>query len=422
MSKAAVTEKQAMQARPPGGHLPAIDILRGIAILGVVFAHFGISGWLVPGPPQPLGAPITQDPVIHWLHGAIGGGHSASLLMIVAGISLAMMTGREHPVANGWGRVVRRIVIRSLVLLVLGLAIETLAETNGVIIVSYAFWFLVLIPFLGLSARMMFVIAGVALPVALVFQWALGGPLSEWVISPRAATAVPGVGFVGLFDAQALHAKLVFGFASAPYSTLSALPLLLFGLAVGRLDLRSTRVLRRLLVAGWALVGGSVLLSASAFTLLDPVLGGRRAIEAARDGLSPGTPWQSMLTTDPYTILGSVMLAGIATIVLVALLLRAACRVWSGDAARRSGAVSPLAAVGSLALTVYAGELLAHRLVQICLGRPDEPVPSSMLWFALAVVLILACAWLWRTRFARGPLESLVSVLSRGAGRTRPLS
>src|SRR5690606_15367702 len=68
--------------------------------------------------------------------------------------------------------------------------------------------------------------------------------------------------------------------------------------------------------------------------------------------------------------------------------------------------VVPLAAAGSMTLTLYAGHLLLTSL-------PPQPA-SDVLTFVIQLLLVVIFALLWGRRYARGPLEAGVAVVTRG--------
>jgi hypothetical protein len=214
------------------------------------------------------------------------------------------------------------------------------------------------------------------------------------------------------------------------YPVATWMPFLLAGLAIGRLDLQAAAVQVRLAVAG---VVAAVLGYGGSWLALD-VLGGRAALMAAfapiaqEAGMSPeqvgalidhaglgtaGTVSPAFLLVDsPHTgttfeIVGS---GGVAVLVLAACLVVAR---WG-----RAGAlvVSPLAAAGAMAATLYVAHIAALALVTVAAPAwLAQPWPVT----ALFVVAAVALALVWRRTIGRGPVEWILHTLSTRAGRAR---
>jgi uncharacterized membrane protein YeiB len=188
------------------------------------------------------------------------------------------------------------------------------------------------------------------------------------------------------------------------------------GLAVGR-----SRLYRRSPVAGVMLLGLGLAGAASAASwfLLDRA-GGRAVLEQAAlssmtlqeyselltvgvDGTLPATsPWWLAVnaphTGTPFDLIFTI---GVALLVLGGMILL-------GRAA--SGLLRPLAAAGSMVLTLYA----AHLLLLVAPFMPEDPMTA----FAAHVVVLGGFALVWRHFFARGPVEHVVRALASRAGRT----
>src|SRR5690606_34798491 len=105
----------------------------------------------------------------------------------------------------------------------------------------------------------------------------------EWPISPFSGGAQPTVGLMLLLRPQEWLAGLKQLLVGGGFQTPYAIPLLLAGLAIGRLDLRDRGVRWRLAGSGVALVAVSSLVSWAA---LGP-LGVARALEQPCSGAGP---------------------------------------------------------------------------------------------------------------------------------------
>ena len=345
--------------RPGGGasRVVAVDVARGLAVLGMFAAHM----W-----------PRVE------LDERVFDGRSAILFATLAGISLGLSSGGARPVARGRrAQVVGSVLIRAAVLVLLGLVLQAWNE-----------YVLVILPYYGVMFALLAVVLFAPRPVLL----ALAAVVT--VVAPWLADQVPvttlGSPLAGGIVGLAQDALLV-----GSYPALVWLPFLLVGLAAARSDLRRLRTGVVLLVGGTvaAVVGyGSRWLpGASSWPSLDP---------AAHEGA-------------PAEIVGS----GGTALAVVGLLLLATRPAWAGGRLLATG-LSPLAAVGSQPLTIYAAHLVLtaplFTLYRLDGGRYGLPLG----WLVAAIVLTIAWAVLWRRFVGRGPLERLVARVSDPWRRT----
>ena len=343
-------------AAPPadGGasRVVAVDVARGLAVLGMFAAHM----W-----------PRVE------LDERVFDGRSAILFATLAGVSLGLSSGGARPVARGRrSRVVGSVLIRAAVLVLLGLVLQAWNE-----------YVLVILPYYGVMFALLAVVLFAPRPVLLGLAAVLA------VVGPWLADQVPvttlGSPLAGGLPGLAQDALLV-----GSYPALVWLPFLLVGLVAARSDLRRTRTAVLLLVGGVvaAVVGyGSRWLpGASSWPALDP---------AAHEGA-------------PAEIVGS----GGTALAVLGLLLLATRSAWAPGRVL-SAALSPLAAVGSQPLTVYSAHLVLtaplFTLYRLDGGRYGLPLG----WLLAAVVLTLVYAVLWRRFVGRGPLERVVARVSR---------
>lgn len=394
---------------------------RFVAVFGMFCIHFGVpfaSGW-----PEVWAAQFSS-------------GRSTALFTFLAGVSLALMTGRATPPTGVALREARfRVAVRAAVLLVLGLMLAKATEATGflltVIIPFYGLYFLLAVPFLGLRARGLVVAAAVSAAV---------GPQLSFVLRGWIAADTPMAGLVSLVDSvdpghllaeEGLFDLLLLGF----YPAASYVPLVLAGLAVGRLDLTSTRVRLRVGVTGLvlSLVGYQV------SSLLVPV-GPPSPVEGT---IPVGHPeWLLAANAHSGTTFELLGSGGIALVVLAICL----------EAADRAGRwLTPLAEAGSMALTLYAAHAVALAWQIVSGGWPLSGVPENlahlasmgpalplddphMPWFPrdghqptglvalvntfmpeVFLIFTFAFTYTWRRFFRRGPLEALVSDVVRWA-------
>ena len=350
--------------------ITGLDVARGLAVLGMFAAHMR------------LGDEFRLDPRT-WT--AVVDGRSSILFATLAGISVALLSGRgTPPTGTELARVRVRIVVRAMWVFVLGMVLTALGTFVAVILGVYGLLFVLVLPFLRWPVRRLLLLAGTIAAV---------GPLLVVVLGQQAAWA--GVRDQGL----------VFLAVTGYYPALLWLAFVLVGLAVGRLDLGSGSVRRRLALAGMAAAvvgygGGwlSTRLLGGGVPSAGPETGFTAPLGSFRVAWLTGAEPHSGTT---FEMVGST---GFALLVVVACLV---------VAERLPRVTAPLAAVGALALTVYTVQLVAIRvLMDVAPAAARGPV--SWAWFATVALL---GAWLWRRSVGRGPLEWLLTwSSSRAAG------
>ena len=149
--------------RPRTGRAPrllGVDLARFVAVFGMFVIHFG--------------APFSGGAVELALAGACSG-RATALFTFLAGVSLAMLTGRRTPLTGQKLRDARkRIAVRAVLLVLIGLLLATCTDATGflltVIIPFYGAYFLLALPFVGMRAR--------GLAISAVLMVALGPQVS----------------------------------------------------------------------------------------------------------------------------------------------------------------------------------------------------------------------------------------------------
>lgn len=270
-------------------------------------------------------------------------GRSAACFALLAGVSAALLSA--DPQRLGHARA--RILARALVLLVLGAFLDALGTPVVVILPAYAVMFAMLTAALSWRPRTLLVAAAAVTLAA--------PPLVLWL-----RDVDPQVGFVSVLW-QRYYPPLVW------------IAYLLTGLAVGRVLRRPTTPAR---LVAWGL-------------------------PLAVLGLGAGTVGDGpLLTTTPHSSSPAEVVANVGVVLVVL----AACLV-VGERAPR--AVAPLAATGALALTAYAGQVVA---IAIC-GDQVVYSPSAAVTWAFVLATPAFC-WAWRATLGRGPLERVVHEVS----------
>ncbi len=348
---------------PKSTRILGIDTARGVAVLGMIVAHVGLTRelrWTDPG---------------SWL--ALANGRSSILFALLAGVSLALLSGRVRPPVGAELVAARlRIVIRALLLFALGGVLTALDSGVSVILQIYALLFVCALPFLSWRPRRLLVLAA---------GWAvIAPPVAVWLADLLPTSCDPEV-------AACAGAQITDLAVTGDYPALVWITFALTGLALGRSDLGEHAVRVRMLVAGpvMMLAGYGSAWAIGHFTDIDTESG-----------------WGRLLSAEPhfgstFEIVGSL---GFAMTVLATLLL---------SADRLRPALYPIAAVGSIPLTVYAAHIIAIRLLG---DASTAPTGNGLL--AAFTIAVLAAATVWVATFGRGPIERLVTWVSSRS--TRP--
>lgn len=203
------------------GRLVALDIARGLAIIGMIWAH------------TTLFIPETK---VGELFAQIPHGRSALLFTFLAGVSISIITGRNKSYTGAAMNSARlRIVGRALGLLFITTLLFTFEHPIAVILGYYALWFLISILFVNLSAKKLLIsgfVLGVLGPIAM--QFLLSAEMS-------------GSYFV---NATGPNAMMSSGLFSGIYPGLSYMSPVLVGMGIGRLNLNSSKLHLKMLVGG----------------------------------------------------------------------------------------------------------------------------------------------------------------------------
>lgn len=393
-----------------------MDVARGVAILGMFVVHVGV-GWTLSDGSNPL-QPVAA-------------GRSAALFALLAGVSIALMSGgRDRKVNKDLGVALWRVVVRAVIMLALGTALTMLGTPVSVILAYYAVLFVFTCMLL---TERWGIIAGAAAVLGVV------GPIvSFWVRSLIDAGGTPArvVATVNAYDPfVALADDGVVNFLlTGSYPAITWLPFIFAGLAIGRLDLWDTRVRWRLVALGAGLAAAAYTLSYLAVRVVgvdarlaatvDPDTGAAFGAEGfdqlfveGMGGTVPTTDWAWLLVTAPHS--GTpldVYGAGGVAIALLGL-----CLIVTDALGRASWLVYPLASVGALALTTYVGHILVIWLDENSM-LDGTPLSFVSEWLSLTVLVgALLFATLWRLVVKRrGPLEWPLHVVSSWVAKRIP--
>lgn len=197
------------------------------------------------------------------------------------------------------------------------------------------------------------------------------------------------------------------------------------GMALGRLDLSSDTVRRRL-----AAVGASLTVAAYGMSLL--LAGGNALRSTAEDGSSGGSgsmppgsgstpldggsfpdrPVSSLLSAGPHSgttfdIIGSV---GVVILVIVG------ATVLMDRLPRLRRLAKPVIAVGTMSLTAYVGHFVAQSVLSTPAGTSTQQSWLPLIMYVLGAIVF---ATTWSRFFHRGPLEYLLNAATKPARHIR---
>ena len=377
----------------PPGRIVGLDVARCLALVGMIATHV-LNG-------------IVDNQVIFTQQ--IAGGRASSLFAVLAGVSLALMSGGTTPVTGTERRTAAAgLVGRALFIAAAGLILGGFPTGIAVILTYYGALFLLGIPFLGLRSRTL---------ALLSVAWLVAMPVVSHLVRPYLPERSYGSPTVeSLADPWRLLTELTF---TGYYPAVSWLAYLFAGMAIGRLGLKRTRIALALVGVGSVLAATSWLTSQELLarpgvreTLQDTYTGlawrGDLAptLEHGLFGTTPTGSWWWLAVRAPHTATPFDLAHTIGSAVVViglCLLL--------GRHVRRLSAV--LFAAGAMTLTLYT----AH----VFLRMPALMSGDDALTFVRHVLLVLVVGAVLRLVGRRGPLEAAAARMAeRAAEAVRP--
>lgn len=382
---------QSRDGRKTARRTVGIDAARGLAMIGMVAVHT-----------LPALNPDTGEPTWVW---RVAAGHASALFALLAGVSLAFLTGSRKR-DTGRSRLRSRVSLtaRALFLLLFGLSLNLLPIPVFDILPYYGLMFLLAIPFTLLSNRANLVAAGA---FAVIAPFLMQLSLANFDYTPYFNADI--VDFA--LDPVNVFVDLLL---TGHYPAITWMTFICLGLALGRMPLNRERVQVALVTMGAVVAGLAVGLS----NLLLYRAGGMQAILAANPDMSatdvrwivklgpdpilpPTTNWWLVIdgphTNTPFALAYS---AGLAMVALGGFLLlsRTAGR-W----------LAPIAAIGTMTLTLYT----LHMLFLATIDTAQRPG----FWFFIQVAVAALVATAWMKALGRGPLETLVRIVCRRVSR-----
>ncbi|NQX34536.1 acyltransferase family protein [Herbiconiux sp. VKM Ac-2851] len=333
--------------RSGADRIPAVDIARGIAVLTMFVAHVQ--------PTVPTGA-------LDVIAVAGGGERPRTLFAVVGGIALGLFVASAERRGLSDREIRREIAVRGVVLIALGLVLQTMASGVAVVLDTWGVLFLIALPFLRVRTPLL-----------------LAGAAAAVVAGSALAAALP----IAARDELARNLVLnqLFEWAAiGQYPLLLWFGFLTLGFAISRFPLRRRRT--QLLLLG----AGAVLALATLATR------------------GTGGPGERPFPTELLVHLAAI---GAAVALIAALLVVTdPARGWR----RVTGEVLwPVQAVGAMPLTVYTVHVVALAVWRSSGGA----LADTWLPFAVLTAASLVGASLWAATLGQGPLERVLAALSR---------
>lgn len=384
-----------MSTSPTGRRVVAVDITRALAIIGMIAVH-SLYAYNDQGEPS--------------LSYSLAAGKSAAAFAVLAGVSISFIVGRKRLAGSTAPGKIASLVARAGIIGAIGLLLGyTDGEVAVVILPYYAVMFALAIPLAALTTR--------SLAIAAVSLLAVMPVLSQ-LLRPHVVDGLPRqLDFTYLFTAPAEFASDVF--LTGQFPVLVWMFYICVGLMIGRFDLRSPKCIVGLLGIGGAMVAVATFAAWYILQLAGVAGHLRNTVPAEQaetllsfgaDGAVPTTSWWWLALNAPHTgtPLDLLTTTGYTMFVLGSLL--GLERLLRNHVKQAFNLVTfPLAAAGTMALSVYVGHI-------IFINSPlDATGAVSTFWWQLVVIAVVASAW--SVLFERGPLEGLVTSATKFAER-----
>ncbi len=364
-----------------------VDIARFVALAGMMATHI-----------LPAFENGTSDLTFAQ---SLAGGRASALFAVLAGVSLALTTGRTTPVrGRPFVAAAAGVVVRAVLIAVIGLALGGFDTGIAVILTYYGVLFVLGIPFLMLRTGWLVALAG---------GWLLLGPVVAHLMRPQLPPrGFDSPSFESLGDLGRLLAELTF---TGYYPAVPWLTYLLVGMAIGRTDLTRWRAPALLASVGGVFVAASVVVSDALVSKpevhekLTDSMGSPERLEFALArgsfGSTPTDTWWWLAVRAPHSATPFDLAQTIGSALIVLALCLVLGRLLPSFTAVLFGA-------GAMTLTLYT----AHVFVRDDLWDGQT---TSTYFGQVTVALVIGA--LFALVHRRGPLEALVGGLSNRVRR-----
>lgn len=368
------------------GRVVGLDVARAVALVGMMATH------ILPGI-DTEGLTLSQS---------IAGGRASALFAVLAGVSIALMSGRSAPY-RGRDRTdaAAGLAVRAVLIAGVGLLLGEADSGIAVILTYYGVLFLLAIPFLGLRAPALAVLGAV---------WLVVAPVVSHLVRPHLpASSYTSPDLAALADPWQLLTELTF---TGYYPAVPWVAYLLAGMALGRAALGSWRttvavgaVGAGLAALGWSLSEVLLSLPGARQALIETATGvGMQAtldltLQRGTYGTTPTGSWWWLAVHAPHSATPFDLAHTIGTSLLVIAVAIALGRLLPSLLAVVFGA-------GAMTLTLYSAHVVS---------RADGLWDGDDLGtFVGQVVTVLVVGALFRLARSRGPLEALVGRAQAG--------
>lgn len=349
-------------AVPPVARIHGIDLARGLAMFGMVVAHYVWAS-------QDTGPAAVVARAME--------GRAMPLFMLLGGVGVVLVTRRSASPDRG-------LVIRAAILLGLGLLLDATVDRLAIVLQFYGLLFLLAPVLRRLPSPVL--LASAALSAV------IGGWSFQTVGQPRQRSSFEVIGEGWPF----LRSLLFDGY----YPFFPVFAFFAVGIVLARLDLRDQRLAITLAVVGTAVGVGTVLAADAvagalsvdpAGVVADGTFDGARLLDVTGHSAMPA--WVISATGTSVAVLGLSLLAARAMPALT----------------------RPVAVLGTVALSFYVFQAVATLVV-------TSPAETGLAreWVTVAILYggFTAAAMVWKRWFRAGPLEALLRV---GSGPRRPV-
>ncbi len=353
---------------PTSQRIDGLDIARAFAIFGMVLVNFKVT----------MG---TQGSGPSWLEtlASTVDGRAAATFVVLAGIGASLGSRRARESADRGIRKDARVTLlrRGAFLFVLGWLLYTVWPPD--ILHFYGVYLTVGAVLLFAPTRHLVTVSVTAMAISALFIVGFDY-FANWDLND--------LSYRGIATPTGFFRNLFFDGFHPVFPWIS---LYIFGMWLGRTDLRDSRWLRRL-----ALASGSVV------AVTETIAWVNVGPKGSTPALAPDD-WRWLLSVDPIPPMPLYLLAGAGTAVLVIV-----GSIWLRNHIRHA-ITEPLVSTGKLALTIY----IAHVLVGMAILEQMGKLENQTIGFAVAATLVFSgaatlFAWAWCRRFTRGPFEWLM--------------
>lgn len=371
------------------GRVVGLDVARAVALVGMMATH------ILPGL-DTEGLTLSQS---------VAGGRASALFAVLAGVSIALMSGRSTPHrGRQWAATAAGLTVRAVLIAGIGLLLGEADSGIAVILTYYGVLFLLAIPFLGLRAPALAVLGAV---------WVVVAPVVSHLVRPHLPTSsYASPDLAALADPWQLLTELTF---TGYYPAVPWVAYLLAGMALGRAALGSWRttvavgaVGAGLAALGWSLSEVLLGLPGARQALIETATGvGMQAsldltLQRGTYGTTPTGSWWWLAVHAPHSGTPFDLAHTIGTSLLVIAVALALGRLLPSLLAVVFGA-------GAMTLTLYSAHVVS---------RADGLWDGDDLGtFVGQVVTVLVVGALFRLARSRGPLEALVGRAQAGVRR-----